>query len=77
MFLGYTFLDPLVYEAAKTQYLSYERLPPLPDYDRAEWLAKSSLPYLDLMMGAKGHLFFGLMRYFCELLSNLEYREYY
>ena len=76
-FLCYTFLDPLVYEAAKTPHLSYERLPPLADYDRAEWLAKRSFPHLDPMMGVKGHLFFGLMRYFCELLSNLESQNEY
>ena len=76
-FLCYTFLDPLVYEAAKTPHLSYESLPPLADYDRAEWLAKRSFPHLDPMMGVKGHLFFGLMRYFCELLSNLESQNMY
>jgi len=74
-FLCYTPLDPLVYEAAKTPHLPYESLPPLADYDRAEWLAKKSFPHLDPMMGAKGHLFFGLMRYFCELLSNFEYQN--
>ncbi|KAF8803422.1 multidrug resistance-associated ABC transporter [Phlegmacium glaucopus] len=60
----YSFLDPLIFEACRVPHLSHERLPAIPDYDYAEYLRKTAFPFLDPFQGAKGHLFFRLIRVF-------------
>ncbi|KAF8803435.1 multidrug resistance-associated ABC transporter [Phlegmacium glaucopus] len=60
----YSFLDPLIFGACRMPYLSHERLPAIPDYDYAEYLRKIAFPLLDPFQGAKGHLFFRLIRVF-------------
>ncbi|KAF8803433.1 multidrug resistance-associated ABC transporter [Phlegmacium glaucopus] len=60
----YSFLDPLIFEACRVPHLSHERLPAIPDYDYAEYLRKTAFPLLDPFQGAKGHLFFRLIRVF-------------
>jgi hypothetical protein len=39
----YSFLDPIVFLAYRIPHLSHDKLPPLADYDRAEYLAEKSL----------------------------------
>jgi hypothetical protein len=43
-FFCFSFLDPIVYSAANTEHLDYEKLPPLADYDAAAFLTKRSFP---------------------------------
>lgn len=46
-FFCFTFLDPIIYAASKTDHLKYEQLPPLADYDAAAYQTKSSFPVSD------------------------------
>ncbi|PVG02126.1 hypothetical protein CPB86DRAFT_772767 [Serendipita vermifera] len=66
-FFCFSFLDPIVYSAANTEHLDYEKLPPLADYDAAAFLTKKSFPYLDPMLRSKHknrHLAWSLLAYF-------------
>ncbi|CAG7846211.1 ATP-binding cassette transporter abc4 Short=ABC transporter abc4; AltName: Full=ATP-energized glutathione S-conjugate pump abc4; AltName: Full=Glutathione S-conjugate-transporting ATPase abc4 [Serendipita indica DSM 11827] len=64
-FFLYSFLDPIIYQASKTDHLEVEKLPPLADYDAAAHLRKSSFPYVDPMrLAHRRHLFWGLLGYF-------------
>ncbi|KAG8799884.1 hypothetical protein FRC16_004194 [Serendipita sp. 398] len=64
-FFCFTFLDPIVFEASRTDHLPYEALPPLADYDAGDHLRKTSFPLIDpLVLGRRRHLFWGLMTYF-------------
>ncbi|KAF8157953.1 multidrug resistance-associated ABC transporter [Crassisporium funariophilum] len=61
----YTFLDPVVYEAARVAHLSHTQLPPLCDYDHSKYLTEKAFPHLDPFQGAKKrHLFFSLLSVF-------------
>ncbi|KAF8477848.1 hypothetical protein JB92DRAFT_2801159 [Gautieria morchelliformis] len=64
-FLSFTFLDPIIFKAARVPHLPYESLPPLADYDRAEHLVATSDPVVNPYIHRKRtHIFWGLMRYF-------------
>ncbi|KIM25975.1 hypothetical protein M408DRAFT_330768, partial [Serendipita vermifera MAFF 305830] len=64
-FFCFTFLDPIIYAAAKTDHLKFEQLPPLADYDAAAYQTKRSFPHLDPMKVARRrHLFWGLLAHF-------------
>ncbi|KAF8592008.1 P-loop containing nucleoside triphosphate hydrolase protein [Ramaria rubella] len=66
-FLTYTFMDPLILLAARSSHLAYESLPPLADYDRAEYLVQKSEKILDPYLRRKRtHLFWGLIRFFAS-----------
>ncbi|KAL9711361.1 hypothetical protein Ac2012v2_005906 [Leucoagaricus gongylophorus] len=59
----YTFLDPLLFLAARLPHLGHDQLFPLADYDHSRNTTKRAFPHLDVFQGAKKHhLFFGLMR---------------
>ncbi|KXN82428.1 ATP-binding cassette transporter abc4 [Leucoagaricus sp. SymC.cos] len=59
----YTFLDPLIFLAARLPHLGHDKLFPLADYDYSRNTTKRAFPNLDVFQGAKRrHLFFGLMR---------------
>ncbi|KAJ6606134.1 hypothetical protein DFH09DRAFT_1119386 [Mycena vulgaris] len=61
----YTFLDPLISLAGRLPHLSYELLPPLPDYNDAANLKAATFPHLNASSTGKfRHVFFGLMRVF-------------
>ncbi|KAJ6606137.1 P-loop containing nucleoside triphosphate hydrolase protein [Mycena vulgaris] len=61
----YTFLDPLISLASRLPHLSYELLPPLPDYSDAASLKAATFPHLNASSTGKfRHVFFGLMRVF-------------
>ncbi|KIJ45713.1 hypothetical protein M422DRAFT_227467 [Sphaerobolus stellatus SS14] len=71
-FMLYSHLDPLIWKAAKTDHLPYEELPPLADYDYADYLVRSSKGTLDpYVRGKRTHLFFGLMKYFSGVYIQL------
>ena len=42
-YVFYFFMDEIIWRAWRTSAIPYEELPPLPDYDRASWLASNSL----------------------------------
>jgi hypothetical protein len=42
-YVFYLFMDKIILQAWRSNAIPYEELPPLPDYDRASWLAKNSL----------------------------------
>ncbi|KAG8830089.1 hypothetical protein FRC17_005452 [Serendipita sp. 399] len=44
-FFCFTFLDPIVFEASRTDHLPYEALPPLADYDAGDHLRNTSFPH--------------------------------
>ena len=69
-FIWYNYMDPA--NVTRISSSIYEKLPPLADYDRAEYLVQRCLPLLDPMIGAKHHLFFGLVRCFCEF-THIQY----
>ncbi|QRW00095.1 ABC transporter transmembrane region [Ceratobasidium sp. AG-Ba] len=63
--ISYQFLDSLIWKAYRARKLPYDELPPLADYDRAEYLKERSFDQLDpLRMKKKRHLFWGLMHVF-------------
>ncbi|KAF8908923.1 hypothetical protein CPB84DRAFT_105721 [Gymnopilus junonius] len=69
--LTYSYLDPLIILASKVVHLSYEQLPPLADYDRAQYLTSHAFPYIDPFLGAKRrHLFFGLLQFSVRKFSE-------
>jgi len=42
-YVFYIFMDKIIWHAWRSSAIPYEDLPPLPDYDRASWLASNSL----------------------------------
>ncbi|KAF9270617.1 hypothetical protein L218DRAFT_983085 [Marasmius fiardii PR-910] len=64
--LVYTYLDPLVFYAYQVPHLSWDKLPPLSDYDFARVLKEKSFKHLDIFSGAPRtrHLAIGLLRVF-------------
>ncbi|KAF8513392.1 hypothetical protein JB92DRAFT_3116459 [Gautieria morchelliformis] len=66
-FLSFTFMDPVIFMAARVPHLTYESLPPLADVDRAEHLVATSEQILNPYIHRKRtHIFWGLMRYFAS-----------
>ncbi|VDB87410.1 unnamed protein product [Peniophora sp. CBMAI 1063] len=59
-----SYCDPLVWKAYRSGHLPYEEFPPLPDYDQTGHLVERSFPHLDRFSGAKGSLFWGLVKVF-------------
>ncbi|GJF00392.1 ATP-binding cassette transporter [Phanerochaete sordida] len=49
----YTFLDPIIWRAYRAPHLPHDQLPPLADYDEAEYLIKESFRHVDPFSGAK------------------------
>ncbi|KDQ10123.1 hypothetical protein BOTBODRAFT_36553 [Botryobasidium botryosum FD-172 SS1] len=64
-FMFFTFLDHVMFKAYREGDLPYEVLPPLADYDEAEYLVTQHLSTLDPVCGKRQHLFWGLMKIFC------------
>ncbi|KAJ6470738.1 hypothetical protein C8R47DRAFT_1298099 [Mycena vitilis] len=63
--LLFTFLDPVIWAAAKVPHLPYEALPVLADSDAAGWLRKRGFKNIDTFSGASGrHIFFGIIKTF-------------
>lgn len=42
----YTYLDPIILVAYRTPHLAHDHLPPLADYDHAEYLKEKAFPVL-------------------------------
>ncbi|KAH7100034.1 ATP-binding cassette transporter [Auriculariales sp. MPI-PUGE-AT-0066] len=64
-FMLYAFLDPLVWAGYWSAHLSYDRLPPLADYDYAQVLRRRAFRYLDRFATKKRrHVIWGLARIF-------------
>ncbi|KAE9402019.1 P-loop containing nucleoside triphosphate hydrolase protein [Gymnopus androsaceus JB14] len=67
--LVYSFMDPVIINAYKVPTLPHEDLPPLADYDHAEYLTKRSFRHLDPTIVIKRqHVFFALVRIFAQEL---------
>lgn len=59
----YVFLDSLVWHAYRVPHLSYDQLPPLADYDEAQYLIEQHFRHLDPFSGAKkGSLLWPILR---------------
>jgi len=43
-FFCFTFLDPIIFAAGRTDHLKYEQLPPLADYDASAYQTRTSFP---------------------------------
>ncbi|KJA20178.1 hypothetical protein HYPSUDRAFT_204055 [Hypholoma sublateritium FD-334 SS-4] len=70
--LTFTFLDNIILMGSKVTHLRADQLPPLADYDGAEYQTTKSFPHLDVFSGAKQrHLFFRLMRVYWKQYSFL------
>ncbi|KAJ4476620.1 hypothetical protein J3R30DRAFT_3759412 [Lentinula aciculospora] len=68
----YAFIDRMVLAAYRVSHLEFDQLPPLGDYDSAEYLKSLSFKHLDVFSGApKRHLFFGLMKIFRRAYAQL------
>ncbi|ORY35072.1 hypothetical protein BCR39DRAFT_573867 [Naematelia encephala] len=68
-FLFFNYVDKIIYRAWRTDAIQYEDLPPLADYDRAEYLKKSALTKLHPIrrqeLGLpKAHLIVGIVSVF-------------
>ncbi|KIJ26945.1 hypothetical protein M422DRAFT_38010 [Sphaerobolus stellatus SS14] len=60
--MTYTFMDPIIFAAAKVSHLTPDKLPALSDTDWAKYLKKRAFSVIDVFQGAKKHhLFFRLM----------------
>ncbi|KAJ7646982.1 P-loop containing nucleoside triphosphate hydrolase protein [Roridomyces roridus] len=57
----YFFLDKIVFLAYRIPHLKLDQLPPLADYDYAQYLKTTSFRYLDAFAGKKRHVFFGII----------------
>ncbi|OCH93740.1 hypothetical protein OBBRIDRAFT_810929 [Obba rivulosa] len=67
----YFHLDPVVFKAYRTRHLKLDELPPTADYDVVKSLIKKSYPHLDPFEVKKDrHLFWGLLRVFCNYLET-------
>ncbi|VDC01970.1 unnamed protein product [Peniophora sp. CBMAI 1063] len=61
----FSYLDRLVMLGYRLRTLSFEQLPPLPDYDRTSYLVKRSFKHFDPFTGApRRHLFIGILKTF-------------
>ncbi|KAJ3760576.1 hypothetical protein EV360DRAFT_81041 [Lentinula raphanica] len=68
----YAFVDRLVFAAYRVSHLDFSQLPSLNDRDSAEYLKALSFKYLDEFYGApRRHLFFGLIKIFCNAYVQL------
>ncbi|PPQ84721.1 hypothetical protein CVT24_002723, partial [Panaeolus cyanescens] len=67
--LTYSFLDPLIALGYRVPHLGPDQIPPLADYDYAEYQTSTGFVYMDVFRGAKRrHLFFGLLTHFSTSL---------
>ncbi|KAJ7505414.1 hypothetical protein B0H11DRAFT_420761 [Mycena galericulata] len=63
--LTYSYLDPVIFLAYKQGSLSFDQIPALADYDKADHLIKTSFPALDPRSDvASKHLLYGVFRVF-------------
>ncbi|OJT02282.1 ATP-binding cassette transporter abc4 [Trametes pubescens] len=70
--LSYSFVESFVWRAWRIPRLTYEMLPPLPEYDYLTNLKRKSFPYLDpLQTKSRRHIAFGLIRIFGSHLCKL------
>ncbi|OJT09188.1 ATP-binding cassette transporter abc4, partial [Trametes pubescens] len=70
--LVFGYLEFIVWRAWRASRLTYEALPPLPDYDYLTNLRHQSFPHLDpLQSKSRRHIGFGLIRVFWAQLANL------
>ncbi|EIW53710.1 P-loop containing nucleoside triphosphate hydrolase protein [Trametes versicolor FP-101664 SS1] len=70
--LSYSFVESVVWKAWSVPRLTYEMLPPLPEYDYLTNLKRKSFPYLDpLQAKSRRHIAFGLIRIFGSHLGKL------
>ncbi|KAJ7750388.1 hypothetical protein DFH07DRAFT_1062096 [Mycena maculata] len=61
----YFFLDHVIFLAYRLPSLSHDMLPPLSDYDYAQYLKTRSFRYMDVFSGAKRrHIVFAILRVF-------------
>ncbi|KAJ7670138.1 P-loop containing nucleoside triphosphate hydrolase protein, partial [Mycena polygramma] len=61
----YFFLDPIIFLAYRIPHLSFDQLPPLCDYDSAEYLKAEAFPHLDpFTSGRNRHVVFGFLYIF-------------
>ncbi|KAI0768312.1 P-loop containing nucleoside triphosphate hydrolase protein [Trametes elegans] len=70
--LFYVYLDPLLWLAWRSPRLTFDMLPPLPDYDHLKNLVGRSFPHLDpLRSKSRRHLAWDIARVFWTELGNL------
>lgn len=71
--LTYSYLDPLFFLAWKQGGLTFDQIPVLADYDKAEQLVQKSFPFLDPHIdGASKHLLYGFLRVYRSYHSCLD-----
>ncbi|GJJ15091.1 hypothetical protein Clacol_009366 [Clathrus columnatus] len=63
-FITWSYLDPLVWKAARSSILDYEDLPPIADYDKAEYIVPRSEKIIKRFQ--KRHIFWGIMTIFSK-----------
>ncbi|KAE9393212.1 P-loop containing nucleoside triphosphate hydrolase protein [Gymnopus androsaceus JB14] len=70
--LTFAFMDSIIMKAYRSQRLWYEDLPPLCDYDYAEYLKQRSFRYLDpTIVTKRRNIFFSLIRVFAKEFAVL------
>ncbi|KAI9056609.1 P-loop containing nucleoside triphosphate hydrolase protein [Trametes sanguinea] len=70
--LLYTYLEPFIWRARRLSHITYDMLPPLPDYDHLKNLVGRAFPMLDPMQTkSQRHLGLLLIRVFWFELCNL------
>ncbi|KAI0640442.1 P-loop containing nucleoside triphosphate hydrolase protein [Trametes meyenii] len=70
--LVYIYMESIIWRAWRLPRVTYDMLPPLPDYDRVKNLAGYSFPYLDpLLNKSRRHFVFLLVRVFWVEFCNL------
>ncbi|CDO74329.1 hypothetical protein BN946_scf184850.g1 [Trametes cinnabarina] len=70
--LFYTYLESFIWRARRLSHITYEMLPPLPDYDHLKYLVARTFPLLDPMQTkSQRHLGLLLIRVFWWELLNL------
>ncbi|OSD00626.1 P-loop containing nucleoside triphosphate hydrolase protein [Trametes coccinea BRFM310] len=70
--LFYTYLETFIWRARRLSRITYEMLPPLPDYDHLRYLVGRTFPVLDPMRTkSQRHIGLLLIRVFWWELSNL------
>ncbi|GJJ15111.1 hypothetical protein Clacol_009386 [Clathrus columnatus] len=63
-FITWSYLDPLVWKAARSSSLEYEDLPPIADYDRAEYIVPRSEKVIKRFK--ERHIFWGIIAIFSK-----------
>ncbi|KAH8072268.1 hypothetical protein BXZ70DRAFT_964229 [Cristinia sonorae] len=62
--LTYTYLDPLIYRANQVDHLSFDELPPIPDYDEAKNMVTKNMAILEKYVAKKRHISYGFLDVF-------------